>query len=110
MLAGSLIAIFLCALQVVVAVIPGEFVEIAIGYIYGAWYGSLLCLIGITVGSIFAILIARRFGILCSGGSDFHGDNKPGQHLGSGRGDLFVPYEMYEALYKRWTEVTKNEH
>ena len=62
MLAGSLIAIFLCALQVVVAFIPGEFVEIAIGYIYGAWYGSLLCLVGITVGSIFAILIARRFG------------------------------------------------
>lgn len=56
-----------------------------------------------------SVIIAKKFGLLCSGGSDFHGDNKPGQNLGSGRGDLLVPYEMYEALYKRWTEG-ENEH
>lgn len=33
----------------------------------------------------------RSFGLLPSGGSDFHGDYKPGLHVGTGRGDLVVP-------------------
>lgn len=37
---------------------------------------------------------AARHGLLLSGGSDFHGANKPYIHLGSGRGNLFVPYEL----------------
>ncbi len=35
--------------------------------------------------------LARRFGLLESGGSDFHGENKPDIKLGTGRGDLAVP-------------------
>lgn len=34
--------------------------------------------------------IAAQFGLLCSGGSDFHGDIKPDIRLGTGRGDLVV--------------------
>jgi hypothetical protein len=34
--------------------------------------------------------LARRFGIVPSGGSDFHGSYKPGLELGTGYGDLFV--------------------
>ena len=59
---AALAMILICAVQVIVALIPGEVVEIASGYIFGAWWGSLLCAIGIMLGSICAILIARRFG------------------------------------------------
>ena len=41
---------------------------------------------------------AEKYGFLNSGGSDFHGENKPYITLGSGRGDLAVPYEFYEKL------------
>lgn len=35
--------------------------------------------------------IANRFDLLISGGSDFHGSNKPGLDLGTGRGNLSIP-------------------
>lgn len=38
-----------------------------------------------------ATSIAENFGLLHSGGSDFHGTNKPHIKLGVGMGDLFVP-------------------
>lgn len=38
-----------------------------------------------------ALATADRFGLLYSGGSDFHGGNKPDIRLGQGRGGLFVP-------------------
>ena len=41
---------------------------------------------------------ARRHGLLPSGGSDFHGDNKPDIALGTGHGALDVPDGVYEAL------------
>lgn len=41
---------------------------------------------------------AEKFGLLPSGGSDFHGKNKPDIRLGTGRGTLNVPDEWYEAL------------
>lgn len=42
--------------------------------------------------------LARRFGLLPSGGSDYHGRYKPGLQLGIGYGDLRVPQSMAEAL------------
>ncbi|MBQ9162327.1 MAG: TVP38/TMEM64 family protein [Clostridia bacterium] len=59
---GTLIMIALCAVQVVVALVPGELVEIAAGYAFGAWGGMVVCLIGATIGSIIVILLVRRFG------------------------------------------------
>ena len=41
---------------------------------------------------------ARRFGLKESGGSDFHGDNKPDIRLGEGRGALAVPLEFLQGL------------
>ena len=41
---------------------------------------------------------AREFGLLRSGGSDFHGRFKPGLELGTGYGDLQVPLEYLEAM------------
>jgi predicted metal-dependent phosphoesterase TrpH len=42
--------------------------------------------------------LARRFGLLPSGGSDYHGSYKPGLSLGSGYGDLAVPIRMLDDL------------
>lgn len=45
--------------------------------------------------------IARRFGLCVTGGSDFHGSRKPRIDLGSGTGELAVPYELLETL-REW--------
>ena len=42
--------------------------------------------------------LASEFGLLESGGSDFHGENKPDIQLGSGKGDLAVPYPLVRNL------------
>ncbi len=44
--------------------------------------------------------LAKQNGLLVSGGSDFHGANKPYIHLGVGRGNLKVPYEVLSNLMK----------
>ena len=43
--------------------------------------------------------LAQQFSLLQSGGSDFHGDNKPDIALGEGRGDLFVPASFCKNIY-----------
>jgi uncharacterized membrane protein YdjX (TVP38/TMEM64 family) len=48
--------------QVVVAVIPGEVVQIAGGYIYGIWAGTFYSLVGIIAGSIIVFYISRLLG------------------------------------------------
>lgn len=45
--------------------------------------------------------IAQSFGLLESGGSDFHGLNKPNIRLSIGTGDLAVPYEFVQKLKNR---------
>lgn len=45
--------------------------------------------------------LARRFGLIPSGGSDYHGTYKEGLELGSGYGDLRVPEEILETLRER---------
>lgn len=42
--------------------------------------------------------LARENGLLISGGSDFHGSNKPDIALGSGRGHLYIPYSVLETI------------
>jgi uncharacterized membrane protein YdjX (TVP38/TMEM64 family) len=61
-LLGAISLVLIAAVQVMVALIPGEFVEIAAGYVFGSWIGSLLCLLGIVLGSCATILLVRRFG------------------------------------------------
>ncbi len=48
--------------------------------------------------------IAKKLGLALSGGSDFHGANKPDIQLGIGRGTLKVPYHYLKELQNR----TKN--
>jgi hypothetical protein len=45
-----------------------------------------------------AAALARRFDLLPSGGSDFHGASKSGIQLGVGRGDLVVPAAWVDAM------------
>lgn len=51
-----------------------------------------------------AMLLAKRYRLLMSGGSDFHGANRHGISLGTGRGNLRVPYELYQKLKMRAEE------
>ncbi len=51
------------ALQVVVAFIPGEPLEIGAGYAFGAIEGTILCLLGALVGGITVFLFVKRFGM-----------------------------------------------
>ena len=48
--------------------------------------------------------MCEKYGLIESGGSDFHGETKPNLEIGSGYGNLRVPYSCYEQLKKRATE------
>jgi predicted metal-dependent phosphoesterase TrpH len=45
--------------------------------------------------------IARIFDLVPTGGSDFHGANKPRIEIGVGNGTIEVPYETWERLLER---------
>nr|PZN33507.1 MAG: hypothetical protein DIU67_06515 [Actinomycetota bacterium] len=45
--------------------------------------------------------LARRFGLVPTGGSDFHGDYKPGLQPGTGYGDLYVSRDVVDRLKER---------
>ena len=42
--------------------------------------------------------MANRHELLMTGGTDFHGSLKPEIKMGSGRGNFFIPYILYEKL------------
>lgn len=45
--------------------------------------------------------LADCYDLLYSGGSDFHGSNKPDIMMGTGKGNLAIPYEYYTLLRNR---------
>lgn len=49
--------------------------------------------------------LADKNNLLISGGSDFHGNAKPGLELGTGYGKLYVPGEVLKALKARKEEL-----
>ena len=49
--------------QVFFAIIPGEPLEIAGGYAFGALWGTIACLAAATIGSLLVFLLVRRFGL-----------------------------------------------
>ena len=55
--------VFLQFVQVVVFVIPGEVPQIAGGYLFGMWKGTLLSIAGIAAGSAVNFYAARILGI-----------------------------------------------
>lgn len=46
------------------------------------------------------IRLCKKYHLICTGGSDFHGENKPGLDLGVGYGSLEVPETFLEGLKK----------
>ena len=60
---GKIAFVGMVAFQVIIAFVPGEPLEIGAGYAFGAFEGTLLCLIGITIGSMAVFLLVRRFGV-----------------------------------------------
>lgn len=60
---GQLAFVGLMALQIILAFIPGEPLEIAAGYAFGFWQGTALCMLGAAVGSLVVFLAVRHLGI-----------------------------------------------
>lgn len=50
-------------LQVFVALLPGELVELALGYSFGFIGGTLICLLGIAVATVPVFLLTKKFGM-----------------------------------------------
>ncbi|RLM56848.1 TVP38/TMEM64 family protein [Halobellus sp. Atlit-31R] len=59
---APVVLIALQALQVVAAPVPGQILAVVAGYLFGAWWGTLYNMIGITIGSTAAFWLSRRFG------------------------------------------------
>lgn len=60
---GRLAYAGMVVMQVLIALIPGEPLEIAGGYAFGAVEGSLLCLGAAALGSLLVFVLVRRFGV-----------------------------------------------
>ncbi|GIM28476.1 TVP38/TMEM64 family protein [Clostridium polyendosporum] len=59
---SGLIFILLQIVQIVFFFIPGEFVQVAGGYIFGPWIGSFLSLVGAVIGSALTFIISKKLG------------------------------------------------
>jgi len=55
--------VFIQALQVVVAPIPGEFTGAVGGFIFGTFWNTVYSTVGLTVGSVLAFLASRLVGL-----------------------------------------------
>lgn len=49
-------------LQIVVAFIPGEVVQVAAGAIYGPWWGAVVVLVGCILSSAFVFMLVHKLG------------------------------------------------
>lgn len=61
--AGILVALAIQMLQVIIALIPGELVEIGLGGAFGALEGTLLCMLGVGLASALVFAATKRFGV-----------------------------------------------
>lgn len=60
---GWLIFLAVQILQVVVAMIPGEPIEICAGLLYGPVWGTLSCMLGILIGSLIVYALVKKLGM-----------------------------------------------
>lgn len=49
--------------------------------------------------------LANKYNLIITGGSDFHGANKPDIHLGTGRGNLKIPYTVLTDIKNRHSNI-----
>jgi len=59
---GPLVSIALNVAQVLLAPVPGQFINLVNGYLYGIWMGGLYSLAGLVLGSALAMALSRRLG------------------------------------------------
>ena len=60
---GRFVALGIQVLQIVIALIPGELVEVGTGYAFGAVEGTLICMIGVAAASSLVFLLTRFLGV-----------------------------------------------
>lgn len=60
---GWLVTLGIQLLQIFVALIPGEPVELLLGYVWGPWLGTLTCLLGIFIGTATIYFLVRKLGM-----------------------------------------------
>ena len=49
--------------------------------------------------------MAKELGLVISGGTDYHGANKPHLSIGTGRGNLEIPYSVLDGLRERHAQI-----
>ncbi|MBX0297348.1 TVP38/TMEM64 family protein [Haloarcula nitratireducens] len=59
---APVVLVVLQTVQVVAAPIPGQVLAVVAGYLFGAWWGTVYNMIGITIGSTVAFWLSRRYG------------------------------------------------
>lgn len=59
---APLVYIGVFAMQILIAPMPGQFLGVMSGYIFGVFLGSLYSIIALTIGAGLAIYLARRLG------------------------------------------------
>ena len=59
---GRIAFVGMMALQIIVAFIPGEHLEIGAGYAFGVAEGTLLCLLGALLGGTVVFLLVKKWG------------------------------------------------
>lgn len=59
---GPVVSVALNTAQVLLAPVPGQFVGLANGFLYGVWRGTLYSMMGLLMGTALAMGIGRWFG------------------------------------------------
>jgi uncharacterized membrane protein YdjX (TVP38/TMEM64 family) len=59
---GWLVSLGIQLLQIFVAFIPGEPVELMLGYVWGPWRGAFTCLLGIFIGTSLIYFFVKKLG------------------------------------------------
>lgn len=60
---GPIVFIGIMFAQIVIAWLPGEPLELAAGYAFGFWKGTILCMLGAALASTLVFFFVRRFGM-----------------------------------------------
>jgi len=60
---GKIAFVLMMAFQVVIAIIPGEPLEIGAGYAFGSIWGTVLCLAGTWIGGTVVFFVVKKWGM-----------------------------------------------
>ncbi|MDO4355045.1 MAG: TVP38/TMEM64 family protein [Clostridia bacterium] len=60
---GRIAFVAMVVAQILIAFIPGEPLELAAGYAFGAVEGTILCMLGILIGSLLVFALVRTLGM-----------------------------------------------